>query len=383
MSRLRLVVVGTGFFSQYHYDAWSRIPEVEIIGIAYGADRRKAESVAGRYGIGHVGNDVEHMLDEVRPDLLDIISPPETHLGYARMAHQRGIHVISQKPLAPSLSEASQLADLSHSRGSRVVVHENWRFKPWFRELRRLLADGAVGKVHNIAFRLRPGDGQGPAAYLDRQPYFQKMERFLIHETGIHVVDVFRFLLGEIEAVSARLRHLNPSIAGEDAGYVIFDFEDGSAGLLDGNRLIDFEAKNPRLTMGEMLIEGEKGQIRLTGDGTILVRMHGGSTRCHDYVWADQGYAGDCVYALQKHVVDHLLRNTPLENRAEDYLRNMHVEEAIYRSQREQRTIHIEVGNSAGAGVGDARTTGDRHWQASPAHLETAHPQRLDRSRQT
>jgi predicted dehydrogenase len=189
---------------------------------------------------------------------------------------------------------------------------------------------------------MRPGDGQGPRAYLDRQAYFQKMPRFLIHETGIHMVDVFRFLFGEVGSVTARLRRLNPAIAGEDAGCVFMDFTDGFAAVLDGNRLVDFEAENPRLTMGQFLVEGEKGQIRLDGDGSIHTRAHRGRWQVHDYAWNDRGYGGDCVHALQRHVVDHLLHGAPVENRAEVYLRNMQVEEAIYRSDLEGCRIRVD-----------------------------------------
>ena len=95
-----------------------------------------------------------------------------------------------------------------------LVVHENFRFSPWYREIRRLIEDGAIGTVYQASFRLRPGDGQGPAAYLDRQPYFQSMERFLVHETAIHFIDTFRYLLGEPESVYADLQRLNPAILG-------------------------------------------------------------------------------------------------------------------------------------------------------------------------
>ncbi len=61
--------------------------------------------------------------------------------------------------------------------------------------------------------RLRPGDGQGPEAYLDRQPYFQTMEKFLIHETGVHWVDTFAYLFGPAQSVYAGLRRVNPAIA--------------------------------------------------------------------------------------------------------------------------------------------------------------------------
>ena len=93
------------------------------------------------------------------------------------------------------------------------------------------------------------------------------MPRFLIHETAIQLIDVFRYLCGEVTAVFAHLRRLNPAIRGEDADHVLFDFASGAAGLFDDNRLTGFAAANPRLTMGEMWLEGEAATLRLDGAG--------------------------------------------------------------------------------------------------------------------
>lgn len=343
MSKLKIITVGAGYFSHYHYDAWSRIPEVEVAGIAYAKDRAKAQKVADTYDIPVVSDDLEGLLDTVQPDILDIISPPDTHLPFAQLAKQRGIHAISQKPMATDLDQARAMATLARQPGSSLIIHDNWRFKPWFREIARLLDGGAIGPLYNVTFRMRPGDGQGPNAYLDRQPYFQKMPRFLLHETGVHMIDVFRFLFGEVHAVTARLRRLNPAIAGEDAGYVMFEFNSGLAGLLDGNRLVDHEADNTRLTVGDMLIEGAEGQIRLDGRARIYIRPNGGSFAQQSYQWANRGYAGDCVHALQRHVVDHLTTGTAVENTADAYLQSMLIEEACYRSDSLRQTVDIET----------------------------------------
>jgi D-apiose dehydrogenase len=221
---------------------------------------------------------------------------------------------------------------IAEDAGITFIAHENFRFQPWYREARRLIDQAALGEVHNIGFRLRPGDGQGPRAYFERQPYFQQMPRFLIHETAIHMIDTFRFLLGEMGGVFARLRRLNRHIKGEDAGLVLFEFASGAAGVFDGNRLVDFVADDPRLTMGEMLLEGAAGTLRLDGFGRLWLKPQRGSEREHAYEWQNQGYGGDSVRALQRHVVAHLRSGAPLENAGAAYLRNLEIEEAIYRS---------------------------------------------------
>jgi predicted dehydrogenase len=162
------------------------------------------------------------------------------------------------------------------------------------------------------------------------------MPQFLVRETAVHFIDTFRFLCGEVRAVSARLRRLNPAIAGEDAGLVIFEFEGGSTGLFDGNRLNEHPATDLRRTMGEMWLEGAAGVLRLDGDARLWFKPHGRPEQPHAY---DAGPTdrvfGGAVGALQAHVLAHLEHGTPLENAAHDYLPNLHVQAAIYRSHEQ------------------------------------------------
>jgi predicted dehydrogenase len=328
---LKVAVAGTGYFSQFHLDGWSRLSGVELVAVC-SLDPAGLVDAAARHLIPRQFADVGAMLDATMPDLLDIVTPPSAHLEILEAAARRGVDVICQKPLGGDLETARAMVGIAQNAGITFVAHENFRFQPWYREARRLLDAGALGEVYNLSFRLRPGDGQGQRAYLDRQPYFQQMPRFLIHETAIHMIDTFRFLLGEVSGVFARLRRLNPQIAGEDAGLVLFDFASGAAGMFDGNRLVDFVADNPRLTMGEMLLEGAGGTLRLDGFGRLWLKPHGGAERQHAYEWQDRCYGGDCVHALQRHVVAHFEGGAPLENAGAAYLRNLEIEDAIYRS---------------------------------------------------
>ena len=331
VDRLRVAVAGSGYFSRFHYDAWSRLERAELVGLAT-LDRPAGEAMAAEFGVPQVFDDVAAMLDAAQPDLLDIATPPATHQALVGLAAARGIAVVCQKPLAPTTAEAEALVAVAESAGIPLIVHENFRFMPWFREAARLVAEDRLGALHSVHFRMRPGDGQGPDAYLDRQPYFQQMERFLIHETGIHFIDVFRALMGEVTAVSARLRRINPAIAGEDAGVVVFEFAGGALGVLDGNRLNDHVADNCRLTMGEMHLEGEAGVLRLDGFGRLWWKPHGGPETEHVYTWEPTGFGGDCVYALQQHVIAHLLDGAPAVNGGRGYLVNIRIEEAVYES---------------------------------------------------
>ncbi|MEM8743879.1 MAG: Gfo/Idh/MocA family oxidoreductase [Pseudomonadota bacterium] len=325
---VKVACQGAGYFAQFHYDAWNRIDGAEVVA-AIDHDTAKAEATGSPAFASF--NDA---MAATSPDLLDIITPPPTHLDAIRNAIDRGVRaIICQKPFCTSLEDARQAVELAQVAGVPLVVHENYRFQPWYRAIKKEIDNKRLGDLLQMTFRLRPGDGQGPEAYLDRQPYFQTMEKFLIHETAIHWVDTFRFLAGEPDSVYADLRQLNPAIAGEDAGYFIFSYENGMRALFDGNRLLDHAAENHRLTMGEALIEGTAGALSLFGDGSVTFRAFGG--REQEIVFAKQdhiGFAGDCVHALQSHVVDGLLNDGAFENQARDYLRNLELEQAIYRS---------------------------------------------------
>lgn len=326
--RLRVACLGAGYFSQFHFDAWARIPEVTLIGAA--DHNLPAATATGLPAFATLNA----MLAAGMPDILDIILPPPGHAEAIRIAIRAGVGVvICQKPFCRDLTEAAMIADEAAQAGTTLIVHENFRFMPWYRAMKQEVDAGRIGNVLQATFRLRPGDGQGPRAYLDRQPYFQTLPHLLINETGVHWVDTFRYLFGEPTAVYADLRRINPVLAGEDAGIVLFDHPGGVRALFDGNRLLDHAADNPRRTMGEALIEGTAGTLTLWGDGRVDLRAFGTqqvAVILPPDAW--DGFGGDCVHALQRHVVSGMLHGTEFANTALDYLNVIRIRDAIYRS---------------------------------------------------
>ena len=326
----RVAMVGAGYWAQFQLEGWcaAGTPVVALCN----RTAAKAAPLASRFAVPRCYTDLAQMLDAVQPTLLDVVLPPEVQEDAVRAALERRIPVICQKPFGANLKQARAMTALARQRATPLVIHENFRFAPWFRECRRLIDSGFFGRVHGISFRLRPGDGQGPRAYLERQPYFQTMPQFLVRETAVHFIDTFRFLLGEVEAVTARLRRLNPAMAGEDSALIIFEFGDARSGLFDGNRLNDHVANNPLRTMGEMWLEGERGVMRLDGQARLWFKPHAGAEREHAYGGLAPGAFGGACTALQAHVLAHLREGAPLENTAADYLANLQVQAAVYHS---------------------------------------------------
>lgn len=337
---LSVVCVGLGYFSQFHLRAWQRIEDTGLVAVADCA-AEKATMAAQQFGIAGYGA-VEPMIAAISPDIVDIITPPPTHAAIIRAALAPGRVIICQKPFCEALAQAEQVTEEAEAAGTTLVVHENFRFQPWHREIKRQITAGALGNIYQCRFHLRPGDGRGPDAYLARQPSFQTMERFLIRETGVHFIDLFRWLFGEVTALFADLRKINPVIRGEDSGLLLLRHQSGTISLFDGNRLADHSATNRRKTMGEMVVEGEQGTLRLDGEGRLFLRpFESNDERNVSFDYEDRDFGGGCVEALNRHVVRHLRSGDELENEARDYLRIVALDEAAYRSAATGRMIDV------------------------------------------
>lgn len=338
---LKVAVIGTGYFSRFHYAAWQRMPDVELVGLLT-LNKTEAELFQNEFGVNAIYTDLGDMLDQSDADVVDVVSPPHTHANFIHQCIEKKVAVVCQKPFCRSANEAASVVKAISNQDAFVAVHENFRFQPWYQHIKRLIDDGQLGDLFEINFTFRPGDGQGEHAYLERQPYFQTQDRFFIQETGIHYVDVFRYLMGDITGLFARLAKLNPVIRGEDAGVVLMDFANGARGVLNGNRLSDHAAKNTRLTMGELRIDGSTAVLTLNGDGQIHTRQHGSTYWVEQHFdWQDIDFGGDCVYTTNRHVADHLLKQAPVQNLAKDYLINRQIEDVIYLSSEQGRWIPL------------------------------------------
>ncbi len=338
--KLKGVAIGAGYFSKFQYEAWNRIPEVEITALC-NSNLERAKGIMAQYGVKKHYTDYKEMILKEKPDFVDIITPPETHFEMCKFAADNGVHIICQKPLAPTYKASKQIVDYVSKTNVRFVVHENFRFQPWHREIKTMISNGVVGNLFNLNFRSRMGDGWGEDAYLARQPYFRDYKKLLIYETGVHFIDTFRYHAGEVKDVYALLKRLNPVIKGEDSGLMVLNFESGATAVWDANRYNENNFKTSRYTFGEYLIEGSKGSIRLYPDGKITLQELGKAEKEHEYVRHNIGFAGDCCYIFQRDFVDNLVADLPFETGGHNYLKTLKVQEAVYASAEQKKPISI------------------------------------------
>src|SRR5579883_607554 len=222
---LRAALIGAGHISAQHAPAWVATPDATLVAVC-DVDRARAENRRDQLAsLGHadvaIYTDVDDLLANTNLDCVDLATRPDTHRGLIERASEAGVHVLCQKPLAASVAEASAMVETCRRASVRFMVNEMWRFLPWFRDLGRLLSEGAIGPAHypRVVGPHRPLRRARPVD--DGQPYFADMPRLIVYEMYIHWIDCARFLLGEIESVYARAGRVNPAIVGEDWAVVV------------------------------------------------------------------------------------------------------------------------------------------------------------------
>ena len=143
LEALRVAVLGCGFWSRFQIPAWLELRDVRVIGVCV-ASGEKAEAAAKRFDLPAFYSDPLDLVAKEKPDLLDVMTSPETHQELVHLAARSRLPVICQKPMANDLETAMEMVRACRGAGVPFFVHENWRWQRPLRELKRTLDSGAV-----------------------------------------------------------------------------------------------------------------------------------------------------------------------------------------------------------------------------------------------
>jgi predicted dehydrogenase len=335
---MRGALVGCGYVSQFHLRAWQRVPGVHIEALC-DLDARRAGERGAEFAIPRTYSDVARMLDEVQPHFLDVATRPESHLGIVREGAARGIHVLCQKPIAPSLAELREMMRVTQRASVRLGVNENWRWRPWHREMRRLAAKGLIGRPCFLRFTVRPEKPLASDALL-RQPYFAEMPRLIIYELGVHLIDTARSYLGDVASVFARIQHTSAALVGEDVAVILLESADQALGLLDLNWASVSPGRDHRREGYPFRIEGEQGALELGPGATIQFTQEGEPTRVLSYKLPDDPCL-DSYRACQARFIECLHTGEPFSTGARETYNTMATVFAAYESAESAQRIEV------------------------------------------
>lgn len=331
---LRGVLIGCGHVSERQLRAWKKIEAAEIVAVC-DLDGEKARRQAQRFEIPAAYTDYERMLDETEPDFVDVATRPSTHQELVAAAAARGLHVLCQKPLADSLEESRQIVTVCEEAGVTLMVNENARHQAWFRRLKALLKEGALGDPYYARFEMRRRWSL-PNPSFDNQPYFQEMPNLVVYEMGVHFLDTARYLFGEAETVYAKLKRISPQIAGEDVALLLADFDDLSC-LIDTS-WCSVPEPGPKIPWGPVRVEGVAGTASLGHDGVL--RLHNDDGQ-RSWAFPKDAIAQGFI-STQRHFIECLRTGRSPETSGVETLKTMALVFAAYRSADEGRPIRAE-----------------------------------------
>lgn len=327
--RIAIGLIGCGFFAQNHLYAWTDLqPEGADLVAVCDIDPQKARAAGEKFGARWY-TDAAEMLEKENLGLVDIATQVDTHLTLAEMTLKRRIPTIVQKPFGRNIAEIRRMVELGRETGTFLAVHENFRFQRPLMTVADIVASGRIGTPDwgRISFRTNYDIYAG-------QPYLAKEKRFVLTDLGVHVLDVARVLLGEVEHLSAELQKRNPMVAGEDTATMLLRHKGGAVSVVE----CTYQAKRLPDPFPETLIEieGETGAV-VTRIGSRIEVSENGKVTAIDadppvLPWAERPWrvAQESVLTTNRHMLQAVQAGRPADTSAEDNLRTYALVEAAY-----------------------------------------------------
>ncbi|MCX2721579.1 Gfo/Idh/MocA family protein [Roseibium salinum] len=326
-------LIGCGFFAQNHMHAWAAVEGADMIALC-DRDEGRLRETAERFGIERTYTDAAELFKAEQLDFADIATTVQTHLPLVELAAASGVNIICQKPFADTMEDARAMTAAARAAGVTLMVHENFRWQSPVRRVKAEVDSGALGTPFwgRVSFR---------SAYdvYSGQPYLATDERFIVQDLGIHILDVARFLFGDVATISASTKRVNPAIRAEDVATMMLVHKDGATSIVD----CSYATRLPREHFPETLIEidGSGGTLRLMADYQLVVHNAEGTHR-NDVSppllpWAERPWHNiqESVLNIQQHFVECLNISSVPETSGADNLKTLELVEAAYRSAAE------------------------------------------------
>lgn len=336
---LRVGVIGCGFFAVNHLHAWRDLAgESVVLAAICERDPDRLDEVGSRFGVSQRYPDANAMLAAEPLDLVDVVTTMESHRPLVELAAAHGRAAIVQKPMAPSLDDGRVMVAACAAAGTALMVHENFRFQTPIRRVKALLESGRLGQPFFARISWRTGHD-----VFAGQPYLKTTPRLILLDLVIHLLDVARFLFGEVLELTCRTLRVRDDVAGEDAATLLLIHEPGTTVVVDAT----YSAPQMPDPFPETLIEidGSAGTLRLRPGYELVVMDRDGGARVQARPrppdWSDPPWQAvqESVQSAQRHFVRCLRAGEPAETAGEDNLKTLALVEAAYRSAERSVTL--------------------------------------------
>jgi UDP-N-acetyl-2-amino-2-deoxyglucuronate dehydrogenase len=344
-------IVGTGLISTTHYEQILAIEGAKVVAV-YSRSEEKAKLLAEKTGADWY-TDYQELLKRKEIDIVSIITPSGTHADMAIEAARAGKHVIVEKPMDISLEKAQQMIDVCRENHVKLSVISQHRFDASAVKIKADIDSGRFGKMvlGQVAV-----NWYRPQSYYDTSKWRGTMEMdgggVLINQ-AIHTIDLFQYLMGEVESVYAHTAILaHEGIEVEDVAVTTVKFKNGGLGTIVGTTAA-YPGLSARLeiigTNGTAVIENDKllkHYLRNLNNETEAVNLasvqhHLGGV--HDHASVNPAALDGASHRLQFIDMMNAIQEDkePLVN-GEEGLKPLKIILAIYQSARTGQPIQLE-----------------------------------------
>lgn len=223
MTKLRVGVIGTGWFGKVHCRAIADHPQLELYALCDRSEERLSE-MAREHNVTRTQLDYQELVEDPNIDVLDIVTPWDQHAEPAIAALNAGKHVFVEKPMASTVAECQHICDAAARAKTILMVGHICRFNPRFASAKREIDAGKIGKVVAITARRNC-----PAMWTK-----QLLEDIgpILH-TGVHDTDLMLWLTGS-KVVSTYAQSVNvQGFPHADIGHVMYRFENGASAIYE------------------------------------------------------------------------------------------------------------------------------------------------------
>lgn len=282
-------VLGYAFMGKAHSHAYHDIsiffyppPAKPILVAICGRNEELVREAARRYGYKRYYTEWEKLIKDPEVELFDNSASNNMHAEPCIAAAEAGKHILCEKPLATNAKEARKMLDAVRKANVKHMVAFNYRFVPAVLLAKKLIEENRLGRIYHFRARYLQEWIMDP-----KFPLIWKLRKEVagsgpIGDLGSHIIDLARFLVGEIKSVSSmtttfiKERPLpdDPSKKGkvtvEDAFVACIEFENGALGTLEATRFA-----GGRKNYNNFEINGEKGSIEFNLERLNELRVYG------------------------------------------------------------------------------------------------------------
>jgi predicted dehydrogenase len=341
MHTLRFAVFGCGFWAKFQIGAWSEIEGAKPVAL-YNRTLSKAKKLAELFHVPRVYDNADELLQKEKLDFVEIITDVDTHARFTEMAVRHGVkNIICQKPMAPSFEEAKRMVTICREAGANLYIHENYRWQSPIRRFKEIIDSGIIGKP----FKARVSFLSGYPVF-DNQPFLAELDKFILTDMGSHILDVTRYLFGEVTTLWCHTRSINPGIKGEDLAVVTLKMKNNMPVYTEMSYASVVE--HDSFSTVYILVEGDKGSVYL-GPGfeirtTTRERTLSETVQFPSYPWADPDYIvnHESGIPLCRNILADMLRMGKAENTGADNFETVKLVWASYHSASTGKLVDLD-----------------------------------------